>query len=47
MDITGRTMAAAASGISDYNLKSIVAYSVHAFGPEEKVSNRERYSPKN
>ena len=47
MDITGRTMAAAANGISDYNLKSIVAYSVNAFGPEEEISKREQYSPKN
>ena len=36
---------AAAKGF-DYNLRSIVAYSVDTFGPEEVISNRERYAPK-
>ena len=45
-DIGGQAMSAAAKGISDYNLRSIVAYSVDTFGPEEVISNRERYAPK-
>jgi cytochrome c553 len=45
-DISGRTMAAASKEISDQNLRNVVAYSVDAFGPEEAISNRDRYTPR-
>lgn len=46
-DIGGQTMAAASKAISDRNLRNVVSYVVDSFGPEEEISNRERYAPKN
>jgi hypothetical protein len=45
-DLGGQAMAAASRGISDRNLHNVVAYCVDAFGPEEELSNRDRYAPK-
>jgi len=40
LDITGQTMAAASSEISDGTLRDVVAYVVDAFGPEEVPPNQ-------
>ena len=45
-DLGGQAMAAASKEISDRNLRNVVAYCVDAFGPEEELSNRDRYAPK-
>jgi cytochrome c oxidase subunit 2 len=44
-DIGGQTMAAASKEISDRNLRNVVAYSIETFGPEEKLSERDRLAP--
>ena len=39
-------MVAASKDISTGTLRDVVAYCVETFGPEEALSNRDKYGPK-